>query len=420
MSRSSIVVTGAGIVSPLGTGVQAVWDRLIAGESGIRPLDRFDVSALSTKFAGQVPSIKDDPHGFNPDDVMSTKDQRKVDLFILYAMKAAQEALEQANWVPETEIQKQRTGTIIATGVGGFPSITLAKETLDARGPRRISPFTVPSFLANLAAGQVSIRFGLKGPIGAPVTACAAGIQAIGDAARIILSGEADVVLAGGTEACIDPLSLAGFGAARALSKRNDAPQDASRPFDQDRDGFVMGEGAGLLVLESREHAEKRGATILCNLAGYGTSADAHHITSGPEDGSGAARAIRIALAQAGLEPDNIDYVNAHATSTHVGDRGEIAALRSIFGDHLPNVPVSSTKSATGHLLGAAGGIEAIFSLMALKTGILPPTLNLHNPDSDIQDLDFVPLKSREHQVNAVLSNGFGFGGVNASICLTR
>lgn len=310
MSRSSIVVTGAGIVSPLGTGVQAVWDRLIAGESGIRPLDRFDVSALSTKFAGQVPSIKDDPHGFNPDDVMSTKDQRKVDLFILYAMKAAQEALEQANWVPETEIQKQRTGTIIATGVGGFPSITLAKETLDARGPRRISPFTVPSFLANLAAGQVSIRFGLKGPIGAPVTACAAGIQAIGDAARIILSGEADVVLAGGTEACIDPLSLAGFGAARALSKRNDAPQDASRPFDQDRDGFVMGEGAGLLVLESREHAEKRGATILCNLAGYGTSADAHHITSGPEDGSGAARAIRIALAQAGLEPDNIDYVN--------------------------------------------------------------------------------------------------------------
>ncbi|MBL4784422.1 MAG: beta-ketoacyl-ACP synthase II [Cohaesibacteraceae bacterium] len=420
MSRSSIVVTGAGIVSPLGTGVQAVWDRLIAGESGIRPLDRFDVSALSTKFAGQVPSIKDDPHGFNPDDVMSTKDQRKVDLFILYAMKAAQEALEQANWVPETEIQKQRTGTVIATGVGGFPSITLAKETLDARGPRRISPFTVPSFLANLAAGQVSIRFGLKGPIGAPVTACAAGIQAIGDAARIILSGEADVVLAGGTEACIDPLSLAGFGAARALSKRNDAPQDASRPFDQDRDGFVMGEGAGLLVLESREHAEQRGATILCNLAGYGTSADAHHITSGPEDGSGAARAIRIALAQAGLEPDNIDYVNAHATSTHVGDRGEIAALRSIFGDHLPNVPVSSTKSATGHLLGAAGGIEAIFSLMALKTGILPPTLNLHNPDSDIQDLDFVPLKSREHQVNAVLSNGFGFGGVNASICLTR
>lgn len=412
--KERIVITGMGLVSPLGLGVTSVWDRLIRGESGIRLLPTNLSEGVSTHIAGQVPSHTEQENGLNEVDYLSPKERKRVDLFTLFALAAAEEALTQANWRPTTAEDQEATATIIATGIGGLPTITHAHSVLKEQGARRVSPFTVPAFLANLAAGNVSIKYGFKGPIGTPVTACAAGVQAIGDAMRLLRTGEAKVALAGGTEACIDPLSLAGFGALKALSTRNDDPEKASRPFDKDREGFVMGEGAGLVVLETLEHALARGATPLVEIVGYGTSGDAYHLTSGPESGEGAARAMQTALTMAGISADQIGYVNAHATSTPVGDRGEINALCRVFGEKVTEVAISSTKSATGHLLGAAGGVETIFSAQALISGILPPTLNLENPEDSMADLDLIPLVSREKSVEYVLCNGFGFGGVNA------
>jgi 3-oxoacyl-[acyl-carrier-protein] synthase II len=414
--NSPIVVTGMGIVSPLGCGVGAVWKRLTAGESGIRTLERFGDVDMPVQFAGTVPQHSDDADGLDAGTFLDRKEQRKVDLFTLYAIAAAEEALQQAGWRPETDADQQATATIIATGIGGFPTITAAQHTLSTRGYKRLSPFIVPSFLANLAAGNVSIRFGFKGPLGCPVTACAAGVQAVGDGMRLIRSGEADVALVGGAEACIDPLSIGGFNAMKAMSTRNDSPKQASRPFDKDRDGFVMGEGAGLLVIETLAHAESRGAKPLAILEGYGTSADAHHITSGPPDGAGAAAAMNRALSSAGFRPADIHYINAHGTSTPVGDIVEVAGFRNVFGENLPSIPVSSTKSATGHLLGAAGGIESIFTVQSIRTGVLPPTLNNDNVDPELVGLDFVPNVARKIELQHAMCNGLGFGGVNASL----
>lgn len=418
---SPIVITGMGMISPLGCGVKPVWERLTTGQSGIGLIDRFDTKQFPVKIAGLVPGIEQDPEaGFDIEPLIEKKERKKLDLFTIYALAAAHEALEQAGWRPETETDRLATATIIATGIGGFTTITQAQQTLDSRGYKRLSPFTVPAFLANMAAGNLSIRYGFKGPLGCPVTACAAGIQAIGDGMRIIRNGEAEVALVGGAEACVDPLSLAGFNALKALSTESEAPAKASRPFDQARNGFVMGEGSGLMVIETLEHALTRGAKPLAILSGYGTSADAYHITSGPEDGSGAAAAIRAALRMAGLQPGDINYINAHATSTPVGDKAEIASLRNVFGETLPKVPVSSTKSATGHLLGAAGGIESIFSALAVMNDRLPPTLNLDNTDPTMQDLDLVPLEARSQTTRHALCNGFGFGGVNAALIVSK
>lgn len=416
-----IVVTGMGVVSPLGCGTEIAWQRLLAGRSGLRCLPDSIIETLPAKVAGIVPSKAEDAEaGFDPDAVIAPKDQRKMDRFIQFALVAAREALEQAGWHPRNEAERERTATVIASGIGGFPAIAEAVRTTDQRGVRRLSPFTVPSFLVNLAAGHVSIGHGFKGPIGAPVTACAAGVQAIGDAARLIRAGEADIALCGGTEACVDLVALGGFAAARALSTGfNDEPEKASRPFDRDRDGFVMGEGAGLLVIEALEHAQARGATILAELTGYGTSADAYHITSGPEDGSGAQRAMEIALKQAGLRPADVAHLNAHSTSTPVGDRGELAAIRTVFGTE-GGIAISATKSATGHLLGAAGGLEAIFTILALRDQTAPPTLNLENPDEAAAGLDLVAKAARPLAMEHAISNGFGFGGVNASAVFTR
>ncbi|EAQ65097.1 3-oxoacyl-(acyl carrier protein) synthase [Marinomonas sp. MED121] len=422
-----------GLVSPLGCGVDSVWQKLIKSESGIRLLDEslnLDAS-VTTRIGGQVPikgkNTKADEfeNALNEADYMSAKERRRIDLFTLFALVAADEALTQANWQPTNPEDQDATATLIATGIGGLPTITHAKDVLEKSGARKISAFTVPAFLANLAAGNVSIKYGFKGPIGTPVTACAAGIQAIGDGMRLIRSGEAKVALVGGAEACIDSLSFAGFGALKALSTNNENPQAASRPFDENREGFVMGEGAGLLVIETLEHALARGATPLAEIVGYGTSADAYHLTSGPESGEGAARAMKAAMKMAALTPNDIGYVNAHATSTPVGDRGEINALRSVFSENVrdggvQNLPISATKSATGHLLGAAGGIESIFSAMALRTAVLPPTLNLKYVDPTMADLDLIPNLAREKQVEHVLCNGFGFGGVNAALILKR
>lgn len=420
ISLKRIVVTGMGIISPLGCGVEHVWRALVQGQSGIRPLPEDIVQDIPCKIAGQVPSVEQDPqHGFDPLAVIPAKERKKMDRFIEFALVAAHEALTQAQWFPQLEALRERTATIIATGIGGFNEIAAAVETTHSRGPRRLSPFTVPSFLANLAAGHVSIAHGFRGPIGAPVTACAAGAQAIGDAVRLIRSGEADIALCGGSEAAIHRVSLGGFAAAKALSSVfNDQPASASRPFDQQRDGFVMGEGAGLLVIESLEHAQARGATPLAEVVGYGTSADAYHLTAGPEDGSGARRAMTTAIRQAGITPAEIQHINAHATSTQVGDKGELAAIRALFADS--PVAITSTKSATGHLLGAAGGVEAIFSILALRDQLAPPTLNLHQPDTAAEGLDLVALTARPMPMEYVLSNGFGFGGVNASLIFRR
>lgn len=421
LMSSKIVVTGMGIVSPLGCGVEAVWKRLIAGQSGIVPINRFDVEDFPVKIAGLVPDHSHDAEaGLNPEDIVDRKERKKIDLFTLYALAAAEEALQQANWFPQDLSDQMATATVVGTGIGGFPTITEAQRTMQTRGYRRLSPFVAPAFLANLAAGNLSIRYKFRGPIGCPVTACAAGVQAIGDGMRLIRSGEAEVALVGGTEACVDLLALGSFNALHALSTRNDQPASASRPFDKDRDGFVMGEGAGLLVIETLEHALKRGATPLAVLSGYGTSADAHHITSGPEDGAGGAAAIRIALKSAGLNPADIDYINAHATSTPVGDQAEVAALRSVFGTSLSDIPISSTKSATGHLLGAAGGIESVFSVQAAITDTIPPTLNLDNPEDSLSDLNLVPHKAVNQTANHVLCNGLGFGGVNATLIASK
>lgn len=416
-----IVVTGMGLVSPLGTGVETAWKRLLAGGSGLRVLGEDVVGDLPAKVGGVVPSIAEDPEGgFDPDRYIVPKDQKKMDRFIHFAMGAAEEAVRQSGWMPEDAASRERTATIIASGVGGFPAITDAVRTAETRGPRRLSPFIVPSFLVNLAAGQVSIKYGFKGPLGAPVTACAASVQAIGDAARLIRSGEADVAICGGAEACIDRVSLGGFAAARALSTGfNETPELASRPFDTQRDGFVMGEGAGILVIETLEHALARGATPLAELVGYGTAADAYHMTAGPEDGDGARRAMEAAIRQAKIAPSEIKHLNAHATSTPVGDRGEMAAIATVFGRNR-EIAISSTKSATGHLLGAAGGLEAIFTILALRDQIVPPTRNLEEADAVAEGLDIVGKTARKVEMEYAISNGFGFGGVNASALFRR
>lgn len=421
MNSQRIVVTGMGLVSPLGCGVETAWQRLLAGRSGLRALPEDTVRDLATKVGGSVPTREEDPEGgFDPDSAAAPKEQKKMDRFILFALAAADEALQQAGWVADSDEKKARTATVIGSGIGGFGAIADAVRTTDSRGPRRLSPFTIPSFLVNLAAGHVSIRHGFQGPIGAPVTACAASVQAIGDAARMIRSGEVDIALCGGAEASIDRVALAGFAAARALSTDfNDHPEQASRPFDSRRDGFVMGEGAGMLVIESLDHALARGATPIAELVGYGTSADAYHLTAGPEDGSGAQRAMRTAIAQAGIEPRQIQHLNAHATSTPVGDKGELAAIKAVFGEE-GGIAVSATKSATGHLLGAAGGMEAIFTVLAIRDQVAPPTLNLEQPDEDAAGVDIVHGAARPMTINYALSNGFGFGGVNASALFRR
>jgi 3-oxoacyl-[acyl-carrier-protein] synthase II len=419
--QKRIVVTGTGLVTPLGCGVDEVWRRLLAGVSGISTLPNHIGEGTGVAVAGQVPALDIDPvAGYNADALIPAKERKKMDRFIEFALVAAHEALAQANWYPTDEADCQRTATVIGSGVGGFGALAEAIRVTDARGPRRLSPFTAPSFLANMAAGHVSISNGFKGPLGAPVTACAAGVQAIGDAARLIRSGEADIAVCGGTEAAIDRVTLGCFAAARALSTGfNDRPKEASRPFDRARDGFVMSEGAGLLVIESLEHALARGATPLAELVGYGTSADAYHLTAGPEDGNGARRAMEQALRQGGIGADEVQHINAHATSTQVGDKGELAAIRALFGTR-SGLAITSTKSATGHLLGAAGGMEAIFTVLALRDQVVPPTLNLSTPDEAADGLDLVGPTARKTPMTYALSNGFGFGGVNASALFRR
>jgi 3-oxoacyl-[acyl-carrier-protein] synthase II len=416
-----IVITGMGAVSPLGVGVDTNWQRLTAGQSGIGLNDRFDVSGLSCHIAGLVPAKAKDSNGFDVLDFVDPKDVKKMDVFIQYGLGAAVEAIAQSGWKPETDADREATATIIATGVGGFPNMTDAALTLRDRGARRLSPFVVPSFLANMAAGWVSIRNGFKGPLGAPVTACAASAQAIGDGMRLIKSGEAEVAVVGGAEACMDPVTIGGFGAARALAGSfNDRPTEASRPFDRDRDGFVLGEGAAVLVIEKLSHALRRGARPLAILAGYGTTADAHHLTASPADGEGAQRAMRNAMRMGGVSPSDVDYINAHSTSTQVGDAAEIAAIAAVFANRGKSLAISATKSATGHLLGAAGALATIYTVMALRTGILPATLNLENPDEGAAMFDLVAKTARAKEVAYALVNAFGFGGVNASLLVSR
>jgi 3-oxoacyl-[acyl-carrier-protein] synthase II len=410
-----------GAVSPLGCGVELIWSRLLAGRSGLRSLPATIGADLTARVAGIVPDKADDADGgFDPDVVVTRKEQRKMDRFILFAMVAAAEAIAQAGWAPADAQSLERTATVIASGIGGFPAIVEAVRTTDQRGIRRLSPFTVPSFLVNLAAGHISICYGYKGPLGAPVTACAASVQAIGDAARLIRAGEAEIAICGGAEACINLVSLGGFAAARALSTSfNDMPTRASRPFDRDRDGFVMGEGAGILVIEELQHALAREARPIAEVVGYGTTADAYHLTSGPEDGEGAARAMQLALRQAGLAAGEVQHLNAHSTSTPVGDSSELEAIKAVFGTDR-RIAVSATKSATGHLLGAAGGLEAIFTILAIRDQIAPPTLNLENPDCLADGVDLVGGEARSIPITHAISNGFGFGGVNASIILSQ
>lgn len=418
-----VVITGMGLVSPLGCQVETAWQRLLASRSGITRLPVGVADGVPAQVAGRVLPLAEDPEGgWDVDAVVSPKDQRKMDRFIPFALGAADQALAQAGW-PAAGCEPAalaRTATIIASGIGGFGAIADAVRTTETRGPQRLSPFTVPSFLVNLAAGHVSIRHGLKGPLGAPVTACAASVQALGDAARLIRAGEADIAVCGGSEAAIDRVSLGAFAAAKALATGfNDAPHEASRPFDAKREGFVMGEGAGMLVVEALEHALARGAQPLAELVGYGTSADAYHITSGPEDGDGAARSMEAALTQAGLAARDVQYLNAHATSTMVGDNGELAAIRRVFGND-GGVAVSSTKSATGHLLGAAGAVATVFTVLALRDQVVPGTLNLHTPDAQAAGLDLVALSPRPMALTHAMVNGFGFGGVNATLVLRR
>lgn len=416
-----VVITGMGMVTPLGSGVEVNWHRLTAGASGLRRITGFETGDLAARVAGIVPDIAEDADGFDAERAAPAKDRRKMDRFILFALAAAEEAIRQAGWQPGAPSARERAGCIIATGIGGFPAIAEATRTVERAGPRRLSPFVIPSFLGNLAAGHVSIRHGLQGPLGCPVTACAAGAQAIGDAARLIRAGDADVMVAGGAEACIDRVSLAGFGAARALATaHNDDPERASRPFDADRDGFVMGEGAGILVLESEAHAKARGATILARLCGYGTTGDAHHITAPPEDGAGAKRAMQIALRGAGLRPEQIGYINAHATATPVGDAAEIATVKAVFAGTLDTLAMSSTKSAIGHLLGAAGAVEAIYAIQAVRHGMLPPTRNLDRIDPACAGIDLVPHQAKAKTIDYAMSNAFGFGGVNAALIVGR
>jgi len=412
-----VVITGMGLIGPLGNGVAGSWQRLIAGQSGIRHLDEDAHGDTAIRVGGQIQSVAQDPeYGFDIDALIPPKEQRKADRFIHLALAAAEEAISQAGLHTLAEAAKLRNATIIATGIGGFHAINNAVKTVAEKGSRRLSPFTIPSFIANLASSHVAIKYGFKGILGTPVSACAASIQSIGDGFRAIRYDEADIAVVGGSESCINPVSLGGFQAARALSTAfNHHPEQASRPFDQRRDGFVMGEGAGMLVLEELSSAQQRGATILAEVVGYGTTSDAYHITAGPEDGEGAARAMSIALQQAGMTGSDIDYINAHSTSTPVGDLAEMNALRRVLGDGAKTA-ISSTKSATGHLLGAAGAVGAIFSLLAMRDGIAPPSLNISQLDSGAEGLNVVQNEARRMPIGSTLVNGFGFGGVNGSV----
>jgi 3-oxoacyl-[acyl-carrier-protein] synthase II len=415
-----VVVTGMGMVTPLACGVEATWARLIAGDSGIKAVDTFDVSDISCKIAGVIPHGDGTGGTYNPDQWMEPKEQRKVDKFIVYAMCAAKQALEHAGWKPATPDQQFATGVMIGAGIGGVEGIAETAVVLKERGPRRVSPFFIPGRIINLASGYVSIEHGLKGPNSAVVTACSTGSHAIGDAGRMIALGDADVMVAGGAESPVNRISLAGFAAARALSTGfNDRPNKASRPYDKDRDGFVMGEGAGVVVLEEYEHAKARGATMYAELIGYGMSGDAYHITAPTPDGEGAFRCMSAAIKRAGIQPGEIDYINAHGTSTPMGDEIELGAVQRLVGNSAGRISMSSTKSSIGHLLGAAGAVEAIFSILAMRDGVAPPTLNLDNPSVDTP-IDLVPHQARKRDIGVVLSNSFGFGGTNASLIFRR
>lgn len=414
-----VVVTGLGMVSPLACGVDETWKRLLAGESAAGTIQRFDPERVATKYACEVP-LGDGTNGtFNPDDWMSPKERKKVDDFILYGMAAADQAVKDADWTPEDEEELLRTGVMIGSGIGGLQSIAEGAITLKERGPRRISPFFIPGSLINLISGQVSIRYGFKGPNHAVVTACSTGAHAIGDASRLIALGDADVMVAGGAEAAICELGIAGFNACKALSTaRADDPTKASRPYDADRDGFVMGEGAGVVVLEEYEHAVARGAKIYAEVAGYGLSGDAYHITAPSSDGDGGFRSMTAAIERAGITPSDIDYINAHGTST-MADTIELGAVERLMGDAAEGATMSSTKSSIGHLLGAAGAVEAIFCVLAIRDQVAPPTINLDNPDVTPR-LDLAPNAKREREINVALSNSFGFGGTNASLVLKK
>ncbi|MBX9977272.1 MAG: beta-ketoacyl-ACP synthase II [Alphaproteobacteria bacterium] len=418
-----VVVTGMGAVTPLAGNVKDSWARLIKGESGIEAITSFDVSDLPCKVAGQVPCSDTASFGdaaFNPSAYMELKEQRKVDKFIVYGCAAADQAIADAGWKPTDAESLERTGVLLGSGIGGLAEIDKTSQTLVGSGPRRVSPFFIPASLINLISGQVAIKHGFKGPNHAVVTACATGAHAIGDAARLIQFGDADVMIAGSAEATVCRIAIAGFAACRALSTSyNDNPTTASRPWDKGRDGFVMGEGAGVLVLEEYEHAKKRGAKIYGEVIGYGLSGDAHHITAPAEDGDGAFRAMRAALKNAKLNSDNVDYINAHGTSTPLGDAIEVRAVKRLFGDHAQKLSMSSTKSSIGHLLGGAGSVEAIFSLLAMRDNICPPTLNLNEPGDEC-DLDLVALTAKQKPVNVVMSNSFGFGGTNASLIMRK
>ena len=414
-----VVVTGLGMVSPLASGVEPTWARLLEGRSGARRIENFDVSDLPCQIACQVPRDTSDPHAFVPDRWMEPKEQRKVDDFILYAVSAATQALADAGWAPKTYDEQCSTGVMIGSGIGGLGGIAETALLLRDKGPRRVSPFFIPGRLINLASGYVSIQHGLKGPNHSVVTACSTGAHAIGDAARLVALGDAEVMVAGGAESAVNRIGIAGFAACRALSTSyNDRPTEASRPYDRDRDGFVMGEGAGCVVVESLEHAKARGARVHAEVVGYGLSGDAHHITAPSEDGDGAFRCMTMALKRAGISASDIDYVNAHGTST-MADGIELGAVERVVGDAASRVSMSSTKSSIGHLLGAAGAVEAIFSILAIRDGIAPPTLNLRNPSVETR-LDLVPLTARKREINVALSNSFGFGGTNASVVFRR
>ena len=414
-----VVVTGLGMVTPLGCGVEATWSNILAGKSGAVRITDFVVDDLACKIAARIPRGDGTEGTFNPDLFMDPKEQRKVDEFIVFAMAAAKEALDDADWHPATEEDRCATGVMIGSGIGGLGGIYEASLTLEKRGPRRISPFFIPGRLINLAGGYVSIEHGLKGPNHAVVTACSTGTHAIGDAARLIAFGDADVMVAGGAESAVNRLSIAGFAACRALvTSYNDDPTHASRPYDKDRDGFLMGEGAGIVVLEELEHAKARGAEIYAEVIGYGMSGDAHHITAPSEDGDGAFRCMTAAIKRAGITPSDIDYINAHGTST-MADGIELGAVERLLGNHAANVAMSSTKSMTGHLLGAAGAIEAIFSILAIRDQICPPTINLDNPSVETA-IDLVPHTAKPKKIDVVLSNSFGFGGTNATVILRR
>ena len=414
-----VVVTGLGMVTPMACGVEATWSRILAGQSGAGTITKFDASHLATTYACEVPRGDGSDGTFNPDDWMEPKEQRKVDDFILYGMAAAVQAVEDSGWEPKTEDEKCRTGVMIGSGIGGLNSIAETAVLIKERGPRRVSPFFIPGALINLISGQVSIRYGFKGPNHAEVTACSTGAHAIGDAARLIALDDADVMLAGGAESPISEIGIAGFNACKALStKRGDEPQKASRPYDADRDGFVMGEGAGVVVLEEYEHAKARGAKIYCEVVGYGLSGDAYHITAPSEDGDGAFRSMAAALKRAGLDAGDVDYINAHGTST-MADTIELGAVERLLGNAAAKATMSSTKSATGHLLGAAGAIEAIFSILAIRDQVAPPTINLETPAVETP-LDLAPKAARKREIDVALSNSFGFGGTNASLLLSR